>query len=83
MAIVAEPPKEAKQLPVFQWHSVVPYFNITRPPPEPKVATTTPVVVVETKPQKKVTLPPKRTAIHQSISDHSKCRVNNNVLTEH
>ncbi|XP_052258795.1 protein capicua homolog isoform X2 [Dreissena polymorpha] len=61
-----EPQKES--IKVYQWHNIVPFFNYKGPS---TVQTSTASVPVETKAAKKVvTLPPKRTAIHQSISDN-------------
>ena len=63
--------KERKQLPVYQWHSVVPYFNIERPKTDVKPAPKQPVPEMKAA-KKVVTLPPIRpSAIHQSISDNS------------
>ena len=66
--------KESKQVPLYQWHSLVPYWTPSKPAnhleASPKKSSTP---VTEPKAAKKmVTLQSKRpTAIHQSISDNS------------
>ncbi|KAL4229580.1 hypothetical protein ACF0H5_012618 [Mactra antiquata] len=69
----ADIPKEPKQLRVYQWHSLVPYFTNEKPQTTDQKPVDPPVEsAVLTKAAKKVvTLPPKRpVAIHQSISDN-------------
>ena len=72
--------KEQKQVRVYQWHSLVPYFNNSEPKsgqePTPGLGP-----LVETKAAKKMVVFPKRPiAIHESISENSKYLLTANIL---
>ena len=75
------PVKEQKQVRVYQWHSLVPYFNNNDNKTSAVHAVPPQGLGIETKAAKKIvtlppnTLPPKRPvakAIHESISENSK-----------
>ena len=68
------PTKEQKQVRVYQWHSLVPYFNSSEPKPVPdQPKSMSPMVA--TKAAKKLVVFPHKLAIHESISENSKLHV--------